>query len=195
MPADPQIKVLIHCENHSLVVPILIWFNSEVTRCMDAKFKINSLAKRFPRFNLGHIYDVSMFVQSDALHLLLTLPWWVFYMLNLHEKGLLLFNFFVIVARVIMLWLVPAILFVEYLNPNSWLVQALQIKNNISRFSGFVWHENEVKENIWILFPSCSRGRWLNFWRVKATILGTFFYFFHCLSNDSHIIFYRTSKR
>lgn len=25
-------------------------------------------------------------------------------------------------------------------------MQALQVKNNISRFSGFVWHENEVKD-------------------------------------------------
>ena len=31
------------------------------------------------------------------------------------------------------------------LTPHFLLLQAFQVKNNISRFSGFVWHENEVK--------------------------------------------------
>ncbi|RVW50209.1 hypothetical protein CK203_011946 [Vitis vinifera] len=32
------------------------------------------------------------------------------------------------------------------LTPNLYFLQAFQVKNNISRFSGFVWHENEVKK-------------------------------------------------
>lgn len=39
-------------------------------------------------------------------------------------------------------WTIPILLQYKVL---LLVLQAIQVKNNISQFSGFVWHENEVR--------------------------------------------------
>ncbi|KAF2305565.1 hypothetical protein GH714_006776 [Hevea brasiliensis] len=48
---------------------------------------------------------------------------------------------------------------------SSLILQAIQIKSNISRFSGFVWHENEEKQKIKVKekFDKCNKEKLLEF--------------------------------